>query len=382
MLRWSPARSTRGRARSGPATPSTTAAVRSRSETTPVPRERYQSVVGPVVAITRPPPRSGANRRRSSTEPSWRTSRAEKPRSPSQAGASAPRTTAAVLAALASTQVAPVTVTVRHGVIAELPVRGSMMWWRSPPRTRQRRAATPEVARPPPSTATTGPAESSGASWWSARRIGQPAGRRGSRDGDVAAERDEHSRAGDPRVPPQPRRPRPQPSRSRRDRARRRPGRRSRDAPVEPDAPPSRRAVRDGEEAPVAGANGDEGAVVAGEAKRAADGGVDEPAGAARDVDRERDGVEEAPGDADGLAGAAVQGRQLRVRPEAAGEQVDLAELDGRARGERRGSAAGSVTQRTAPVPSARSRAVAITSRRRRRRAATASRDGAGAGRA
>ena len=78
--------------------------------------------------------------------------------------------------------------------------------------------------------------------------------------------------------------------------------------------------------APVAGANGDEGAVIAGESKRAPDGGIDETAGAPRDVDRERDGLEETPRDADALAGAAVQRRQLRVRPETAGQEVDLAE--------------------------------------------------------
>jgi hypothetical protein len=95
---------------------------------------------------------------------------------------------------------------------------------------------------------------------------------------------------------------------------------------VQSDASPAGRAVRDGDEAPVASANGDEGAVVACEAKRAADGRVDEPAGAARDVHRERDGFEETAGNANGLAGAGVQGGELGVMPEAAGEQVDRAE--------------------------------------------------------
>ena len=64
---------------------------------------------------------------------------------------------------------------------------------------------------------------------------------------------------------------------------------------VEPDAPPSRRAVRDRQKAPVASANSHEGAVVTGETERAADGGVDEPTGASCDVYRERDGFEQAP---------------------------------------------------------------------------------------
>lgn len=95
---------------------------------------------------------------------------------------------------------------------------------------------------------------------------------------------------------------------------------------VELNAPPTRRAVRDGEKAPVTSANGDEGTVVAGEAKRPADGGVNESPGAARDVNRERDSVEETPRNADRLAGATVQGRQLGVLPEAAGKQIDRAQ--------------------------------------------------------
>lgn len=85
--------------------------------------------------------------------------------------------------------------------------------------------------------------------------------------------------------------------------------------------------MRDGEEAPVACAYGDEGSVVAGEAECPADGGVDEPAGAARDVHREREGFEQTAGDADALAGAGVQGGELGVGPKAAREQVDRAEL-------------------------------------------------------
>ena len=112
-------------------------------------------------------------------------------------------------------------------------------------------------------------------------------------------------------------------------------------------------------------------AVVAGEAQRAPDGRIDEPAGAACDLDRKRHGVEEVPGDADGLTGAAVQGRQLGVPPEAASDEVDLAEpTDELAAGARKCVGIGDA--RTAPVPSARSRAVPITIRRRRRRGAPA----------
>jgi Ribonuclease G/E len=85
--------------------------------------------------------------------------------------------------------------------------------------------------------------------------------------------------------------------------------------------------VRDRQKAPVASANDYEGAVVAGEAERAADGWVDEPAGAARDVHRERHDLEQTAGNADAVAGARVQGGELGVIPKAAGKQVDRAEL-------------------------------------------------------
>jgi hypothetical protein len=45
------------------------------------------------------------------------------------------------------------------------------------------------------------------------------------------------------------------------------------------------------------------------------------------DVHRERDGFEQASGDTDRLAGAGVQGGELGVVPEAAGKQIDRAEL-------------------------------------------------------
>ncbi len=85
--------------------------------------------------------------------------------------------------------------------------------------------------------------------------------------------------------------------------------------------------MRDREKAAVTGANGDEGAVVAGQAERAADGWVNEPAGAARDIDRERDSVEETSRNTDELPGAAVQGRELGVLSEPTGKQVDIAKL-------------------------------------------------------
>jgi hypothetical protein len=85
--------------------------------------------------------------------------------------------------------------------------------------------------------------------------------------------------------------------------------------------------VRDGEKAPVARTNDYEGSVVAGEAECAADGRVDEPAGATRDVHRELHGLEQTAGNADALAGARVQGGELGVIPKAAGKQIDRAEL-------------------------------------------------------
>ena len=67
------------------------------------------------------------------TVPSAATSRASTPCRTSQSGARSPRTTAAVEAVLAATQVAPVAVTVRHTPATGWPVRGSSRWWRRTP---------------------------------------------------------------------------------------------------------------------------------------------------------------------------------------------------------------------------------------------------------
>ena len=93
------------------------------------------------------------------TVPQSRTRRAERPRAVSQPGASSPSTTDAVLATFASTQDAAATLTVRHGVDADLPVRGSMTWWHVTAPARHRRTAVPDVARPPAEIDTTGPTE-------------------------------------------------------------------------------------------------------------------------------------------------------------------------------------------------------------------------------
>src|SRR5581483_4833723 len=102
------------------------------------------------------PERLGAHRGHPltvATLPSRAASRAGSPDRSSHAGASAPMTTAAVLAALAATQVGPATLTVFHGVTAGRPVRGSTMWWSSPPSVVQRRTCVPELASPPDETA-------------------------------------------------------------------------------------------------------------------------------------------------------------------------------------------------------------------------------------
>ena len=67
---------------------------------------------------------------------------------------------AAVLAVLASTQVAAATDTVRQYTGAGRPVRGSRMWCSTSPPRRQRRAVVLDVASPPSWMATTaaGPA--------------------------------------------------------------------------------------------------------------------------------------------------------------------------------------------------------------------------------
>ena len=102
-----------GRERSTWRIPSTRLAVSRSSVTAPLPRVRYQSAGVPAASSRVMPTASGQPATRT-VPPSWATSRAgSPPRQP--AGASSPRTSAAVLAVFASTQVAAATETVRHG---------------------------------------------------------------------------------------------------------------------------------------------------------------------------------------------------------------------------------------------------------------------------
>ena len=132
------------------------------------------------------------------TAPSAAASLAGSPRSASQAGAASPSTTDAVLAALASTHEPAATVTVRQGVSAGRAVRGSTMWWSSPPEVVQRRTCVPELASPPADdrNGRTGPVERRGVVVGDPHRPAAVGGR--TRDGDVAAEGDEHAGADRP----------------------------------------------------------------------------------------------------------------------------------------------------------------------------------------
>ncbi len=69
-----------------------------------------------------------ASPRSSFTAPSAATSRDGRPRASNQSGAPGPRMTAAVLAVLASTQLAAATLTVRQSPVAGRPVAGSTRW--------------------------------------------------------------------------------------------------------------------------------------------------------------------------------------------------------------------------------------------------------------
>ena len=116
------------------------------SETTPLPRIRNQTALPLSKTLIGPAP---ASRRHGATSPSRETRRAGSPASASHRGARAPRTIAAVLAMLASTQVAAATLTVRHTSSAGPARRGSRMWWRAPvpdPHRRTRGARGREAA--------------------------------------------------------------------------------------------------------------------------------------------------------------------------------------------------------------------------------------------
>src|SRR5439155_11626347 len=73
------------------------------------------------------------------TDPPRRTRRAGSPSPPSQSVAASPRTSAAVVAMLASTHDAAATLTVRQTSVAERPVDGSTTWCAHPSPVSQRR---------------------------------------------------------------------------------------------------------------------------------------------------------------------------------------------------------------------------------------------------
>ena len=145
--------------------------------------------------------RTGASRRTSTTAPSPPTSRAGTPVPSRLPRASSPQTTAAVLQALASTQVGAATDTSDHTGGAASPVHGSTMWCTRRPLRSQVRAVVPEVARPPSAMATTWSTWAGGgvALGGDARWPNRP--RDGSGNGHVAAQVHQHAtaeRLGDP----------------------------------------------------------------------------------------------------------------------------------------------------------------------------------------
>src|SRR5579871_3832859 len=81
---------------------------------------------------------------------------------------------AAVLAVLASAQVAAATLTVRQGDSTGAPVAGSMRWCILCRPVSQVRTVVLEVARPPDLIVTVWPGASSGAAWLSVTRTCQP----------------------------------------------------------------------------------------------------------------------------------------------------------------------------------------------------------------
>ena len=96
------------------------------------------------------PPPPGASRRRGRRGAAGRPGGRCSPRSESQRAASRPRTTAAVDAVLASTQVGAATVALRHTGAAGAAVRGSTMWCRRTPPRRQVRRTVEDVATAEP----------------------------------------------------------------------------------------------------------------------------------------------------------------------------------------------------------------------------------------
>src|SRR4051794_8486166 len=112
-----------------------------------------------------------------STWPSTVTSRTGTPTSRSQGQTACPRTIAAVLTVLASTQLPAATETVRQAGAAGSPLRGSSRWCSHTAPRRHRRATVEEVARPPSVIVTTetGPVDgTSGSPVTSSTRTRQP----------------------------------------------------------------------------------------------------------------------------------------------------------------------------------------------------------------
>ena len=81
---------------------------------------------------------------------------------------------AAVLAMLASRQVAAVTLAVRHGLATGRPVAGSSRWCADPPSVSHRRTVVLEVARPPVRSVIHCPGAVASERWSSVTRIRQP----------------------------------------------------------------------------------------------------------------------------------------------------------------------------------------------------------------
>ena len=128
----------------------TTLAVSRTSVIAPAPRVAYQSAEGPWPRrrrscrdALRGPAGDGRRTAPSLVDEPCRAGRAPRARP----GASSPSTIAAVLAVLASTQVAAATLTVRQRERAGRPVRGSMMWWRAGAPAPHRRARRRQAAR-------------------------------------------------------------------------------------------------------------------------------------------------------------------------------------------------------------------------------------------
>ena len=260
--------------------------------------------------------------------PSRRTSRAGRPASSSQATAFSPRTIAAVLAELASTQVPAATLTVRQTSAAGAPLRGSTMWCSSASPgapAAHRGARGGEAAAGERDRLALGRG-------FAAVVVGdadRPAARGGGPgERDVAAEVDERARSGrlvHPRAHSDRRR---APSRWRPGRSRRPRGCGPCPRAVEPDALPA--GGRDDAHArrlPAARDDDREVGIPAEGAEGAADGRIDVAVRAGRGVERDGERLEQQRAGRERRAGRAVEPRELGVVAEAAAGLVDPAQL-------------------------------------------------------